>query len=317
MGVRSGGLRGVVLGSLVLVAGCGGSTALAVDDAHHTETVPLAAELESVGGIGGVSVDADGRVVMANFNRFVWRIGAEGDVEVLSDSFQAASGNTVLRDGAILQADFERNEIFQLSDDGTSPVPYSSDGHDGPVGMVEAPSGEVYVANFLGGYIGRVPVGGGPAEVFARSDEMTSPNSVVRHPSGDFFVADLRSPTLFRVSAEGTVTPFVTLPGQANGHLTLAGDVLYVTQLLDHRVMRVGLDGSFAVAAGTGERGFADGPAGAGTVSHPNGIAYDQGSGVVYFNNHRGVMSAGERGDIVLRLLRLGEGGGQEGPSSS
>jgi sugar lactone lactonase YvrE len=284
---------------------CQTSTELLPDDRHFVDTVALSAELESLGGIGGLSVDGVGNLVMANFDRYVWRISPDGDVEVLAANFAAASGNTVLRNGDILQADFDRQTITRLRlADGALEL-FSDAGFDGPVGLEEGRDGEIYVANFSGGYIARVPAAGGPAEVFARYDGMNNPNSIVRHPSGDFYVADLRSPTLFRISAQGEVTEFVTLPGQANGHVTIADGALYVTQLMDHRIIRVELDGTFTTAAGTGDRGFDDSGDSPATVSYPNGIVADAGGRLVYFNSHRGVMRGGEHGDILLRRVRI------------
>ncbi len=296
----------LVLAAAVVI-GCAGGPQIPQDERHRVETVPLSAELESLGGIGGLSVEANGDVVMANFDRYVWRISPSGEVSVVADDFAAASGNTVLRDGDILQADFERQAVVRISGTDGTMTPFSSAGLDGPVGLEEGPDGSIYVANFTGGYIARIPAGGGPAEAFARHDEMNNPNSIVRHDSGDFYVADLRNPTLFRISAGGEVSELVTVPGQANGHLTIADGALYVTQLMDHRVLRVEMDGTFAAAAGTGERGFADSGESPATVSYPNGIAADPSGSLLYFNNHRGVMRGGERGDILLRRLHIGQ----------
>ena len=299
-------IRGAAVAGLMVAVGCQvASPELPQDGQHRVETVPLSAELESLGGIGGISVDTEGHIILANFNRYVWRISPEGDVQVLADNFSASSGNTVLRNGDILQSDFETQSILRIgSVDGDVEV-FSDEGLDGPVGLVEGPEGDVYVANFSGGYIARVPAMGGAAAAFARHDRMTNPNSIVRASSGDFYVADLRTPVLFKVSAAGEVTEFVTLPGQANGHLTIADGALYVTQLMDHRVLRVEFDGSFRAATGTGTRGFEDSAEGVATVSYPNGIASDPGGRFLYFNNHRGIMRSGERGDILLRRIHI------------
>lgn len=302
----SGTRCAIVVGGLGTLGCQPASAAMPQDEQHRVETMSLSSQLESLGGIGGVSVEPDGHIILANFGRYVWRISPDGDVQVLADDFSGSSGNTVLANGDILQADFETQSIRRIrSADGEVGV-FSDDGLAGPVGLVEDPEGNVYVANFTGGYIARVPATGGAAEVFARHDRMTNPNSIVRAPSGDFYVADLRSPILFKVSAEGDVTEFVTLPGQANGHLAIADGAMFITQLMDHRVMRVEFDGSYQVAAGTGTRGFDDTAENGATVSYPNGIAADPGGRFLYFNNHRGTMRSGERGDILLRRLTIG-----------
>ncbi|MFG0258503.1 MAG: hypothetical protein ACF8GE_11435 [Phycisphaerales bacterium JB043] len=277
------------------------------DDKHRVDTVPLSDELESLGGIGGLAVDSEGHVILANFNKYVWRISPEGEVQILADNFSQSSGNTVLRNGDILQSDFEAQSILRMSQADSGVEVFCDEGLHGPVGLVEGPEGDIYVANFSGGYIARVPASGGAATVFSRHNRMTSPNSIVRASSGDFFVADLRSPVLFKISAEGEATEFVTLPGSANGHLTIADGALYVTQLLDQRIVRVEFDGSFRIVAGTGVRGFKDGLEGVATISYPNGIVADPGGLFVYFNNHRGIMRSGERGDILLRRLYIPE----------
>ena len=300
-------IRGTTIAAVMAIAGCQPASPEAPQAAgdHRVDTVSLSAELESLGGIGGISVDAEGNTILANFNKYVWRISPEGDVQVLADGFTGSSGNTVLRNGDVLQADFETQSISRIGADGAAEI-FSDLGLDGPVGLEEGPDGAVYVANFTGGYIARVPAGGGAAEEFARHDRMTNPNSIVLAPTGDFYVADLRTPVLFKISAAGEVTEFATLPGQANGHLTIADGALYVTQLMDHRVMRVEFDGSFTTAAGTGVRGFDDSAEGTvATISYPNGIVADPGGRFVYVNNHRGVMRGGEQGDILLRRIYI------------
>ena len=97
-------LRGAIVAGLMGAVGCQAeNSVLPPDGQHRVETVSLSAELESLGGIGGVSVDTEGNIILANFNKYVWRISPEGDVQVLADHFTAASGNTVLRNGDILQ----------------------------------------------------------------------------------------------------------------------------------------------------------------------------------------------------------------------
>ncbi len=307
MGFQRSQRPALLITPMLVAFGCvaAATPELPPDDRHRVDTVTLSTELESLGGIGGLSMDAAGNVIMANFNRYVWRISPEGTVEVLADDFEAASGNTVLASGDILQADFNRQAVYRISAADGSQSVFSDSGFEGPVGLEEGPDGSIYVANFSGGYISTIPPGGGPAEMFARHDAMMNPNSIVRHDSGDFYVADLRNPTVFKISATGDVTELATLPGQANGHVTVADGALYLTQLMDHRIMRVELDGAFTAAAGTGTRGFDDTGEEPGTVSYPNGIVTDVSGDFLYFNSHRGVMRGGERGDILLRRIRI------------
>ncbi len=292
--------------ALLLLATAGSQAGDKPGAEHRVETVATSGELESLGGIGAVSVDADGYVIMANFNKYVWLISPDGDVEVLTDQMGMSSGNAVLRNGDIVHADFETQSIVKIDYENGRIDVFSDEGLEGPVGLVEGPDGSIYVANYMGGYISRVPQSGGAGTVFARHEKMTAPTSIVYAATGDYFVADLESPILFKVSAQGDVTEFVTLPGASNGHIAIADGALYVTQLHDHRIVRVEFNGTSRTVAGTGERGFDDGEERIATISYPNGIAADPSGDFLYFNNHRGVMMGGERGDILLRRLVLG-----------
>ena len=74
-------IRCAIIAGLTGTAACGAANSdLPPDGRHRVETVPLSAELESLGGIGGVSVDSEGHIILANFNKYVWRISPEGNV---------------------------------------------------------------------------------------------------------------------------------------------------------------------------------------------------------------------------------------------
>ena len=88
----------------------------------------------------------------------------------------------------------------------------------------------------------------------------------------------------------------------------MMGDAMYVTQLWAHEIVRLDADGSHRVVAGSGERGFANGPEGSSEVSFPNGIALDASSKRLYFNSHMGIMEGGERGAILLRTMDVPTG---------
>lgn len=302
---------GLLLG--LSLSACGDQARWAAQSAH-VETLNLDRELISLGGIGGVSVLNDGRIILSNFNKHVWRVTPAGAVTLVTDEMSLASGNTVLSDGRILQADFGQDAILILSPDSGVEGVFADAGLDGPVGMDQTADGHVLAANFEGGFIAKVPSAGGAAEVFATHEKMQNPNGIIIAPDGFAYVADLRSPIIFKVSPTGSVQEFATLPGDANGHITIANDALYVTQLLKHQIIRLEWDGSYGVVAGTGDAGSNDGPTGTSTLKHPNGIAADPTSDLIYFNGHRGVMRGGEQGTIAIRrLTNLGAAANKQG----
>ena len=271
---------------------------------HVTGTMPLSAELVSLGGEGGVAVDQSGTIYVSNFNSSVWTVSPEGHVALLTDRLHTASGNTVLPNGDLLQSDFREhkvvtiNRVGELSD-------FSSEGLNGPVGLARVPSGAVFVANCLGKYVARIDPGGGPAQVFADDERFGCPNGIISDEDGNLYLADLNSPILFKITPNGEVSEHADLGGAGNGHLAMANGFIYVTQLRSHRIVRLSADGRQLVVAGTGERGFANGPEGRSTISFPNGIAVGRSGDILYFNTHRGVMQAGNRGSMVMRYMLL------------
>ena len=272
---------------------------------HHTETVQTGIELMSDGLIGGMSVDADGYVYSTNFRESVWRIGPDDTVSVLNDEFTSASGNLPLPGGDLLQSDWTENRIYRIRPDGTRSV-FAEGGMDGPVGLVQRPSGDFIVANSRGEYLARIGPGGGEAEVALRHPRMTQPNGVAIDDDGNIYVSDLDSGAVFAWRPGGEVEIIAELPGDGNAHAALAQGGLYVNKIWDHVIYRVDLEsGAYGVVTGNGRAGYDDGPTGVATIEEPNGIATHPSGNVIYFNTHRGTMGNGFEGRVVVRRLRL------------
>ncbi len=132
-----------------------------------------------------------------------------------------------------------------------------------------------------------------------------APTAFISDEDANLYLADLNTPILFKITPNGEVSEYADLGGAGNGHLAMANGFIYATQLRSHRIVRLSADGRQLVVAGTGERGFANGPEGRSTISFPNGIALGRSGDILYFNTHRGVMQAGNRGSMVMRYILL------------
>ncbi len=304
--------RTTLAAGALAVASCSGSDASQEDLATRTPvrpdrlayvtgTFPATAELIALGGEGGVSVAPNGSIYVSNFNSSVWVLSPDGEVTVLTDEFRTASGNYVLPNGLLLQADFRENKLIAIDSDGKLQE-FSAEGLQGPVGITQAGDGSIYVANCLGKYVSRIREGGGPAEIFARDDRFSCPNGILA--IGDtIYVADLQNSVLFKITPGGDVLEHADLGGPGNGHLTVVGSDLYITQLRAHKIVRLSANGEQRVVAGTGEHGFEDGPEGVSTIRYPNGIAASPDGTILYFNTYRGVMRGGNRGSMIMRMM--------------
>ena len=75
------------------------------------------------------------------------------------------------------------------------------------------------------------------------------------------------------------------LPGGNNGHLAYRDNILYATDRGGNRIYAVHtVSGEVKLVAGTGERGFDDGPGAEASFSLPNGIVISLDGSRLYIN---------------------------------
>ncbi len=113
------------------------------------------------------------------------------------------------------------------------------------------------------------------------------PYGAVVTESGDVLVADQLNHAIRRISPAGVVTTVAGdgAPGMIDGDVTVArfdqpqglaidaqGNV-YVSEVGNHRIRRIGADGKVRTVAGTGEAGFADGSGGTAVFFGMEGLA--------------------------------------------
>jgi hypothetical protein len=112
---------------------------------------------------------------------------------------------------------------------------------------------------------------------------------------------------MLKVTPSGDVSEFAFIPGNGNGHVTYAGERLYVTGFRSNRIYSVTLSGEVAPIAGSGTFGSADGPGGEATFSTPNGIASNPQGTILYTNDY--LLPFRDRGKLpprsVVRKIEL------------
>ncbi|WP_457654749.1 virginiamycin B lyase family protein [Rhodocaloribacter sp.] len=237
-----------------------------------------------IGGVGGVAVDRLGNVYSADFMDTVRRIRPDGRVEKFADGLYGPSGNVVDRQGYLLQANFFGNYIVRIDRRGQAEMRVA-EGLNGPVGLAFGPDGALYVNNCAGNAVSRV----GPDRVarpFAGSDLFNCPNGFTVGPDGSLYVVNFRDGNMLRVSREGAVSLFATIPGGGNGHVAVARGAFYVTAFQTNRIYRVTTDGTVTLVAGTGAFGEVDGPAEEAAFTFPNGIAVGPAGDRLYVNDY-------------------------------
>ena len=144
---------------------------------------------------------------------------------------------------------------------------------------------------------------GGPA----MDAQLSGPTGVAVDAAGNVYVADGGNHRIRRIAPDGTITTFAGTGARGNGGdggaaanaqlngpsdvaVDAAGNV-YVADRSNHRVRRIGTDGTIETIAGTGEAGYAGdgGPATAALLNYPRSMVVDA-AGYVYiadWNNRR------------------------------
>ena len=264
---------------VVLALGAGSADLLpAQEEAVGLIVDTFCADLD--GGTGGVSVDNDGVVYVADFGSIlsdpetmgtrVFRITSDGDAEVFASGLKGASGNEFDSEGNLFQSNIRGNFISKIAPDGTWSE-FARDGIEGPVGIVIDEDDVLFVANCHGNTVRRVTPAGG-SSVFAQDPLLKCPNGITMDEDHNLYVANFDNGDVLKIARDGGVSRLATVPGGNNGHLVYHQGSLYVVARGSHRIYRVTLAGEIEVFAGTGKRGRDDGPALEATFSYPNDI---------------------------------------------
>lgn len=273
----------------------------------------------------GVEAGPNGSVYVSDWvNQRIRIITPGGDVITWAGSGQPGPRGG-MKDGPRLDAAFDGPEGLALLRDGSLVVADSRNHrlrHIVTEGLVETLAGGG-PAGFLGDFVD------GPAA----QARFCWPLDVVADSDGRLAVADFNNHAIRLVVGDHVQTLAGSgLPGTADGHgadaglwtpnrLALAADgSLIVTEGSGfyggggHRVRRVGPNGDVTTVAGTGERGYRDGPAEQALFNIPQGVATD-GTGAIYVadsGNH--VIRRIDPNGMVWTVAGTGEPGYRDGP---
>lgn len=245
----------------------------------------------------GVTVDADGNVIIADYgNNRLRKVAADGRITtILETTSTPPIGATADSEGNLFFAEFGNHRIFQLAPDGT----------------LTSPAG-LGVQGFAGDE--------GPAI----DAKLSFPRSVALDAFGNLFVADLGNSRIRRVDPFGIITTVAgggqknpgnggaatnAVLGQPVGLVTDGQGNLFVAELGNNVIRRVDAQGIIHLVAGGGKGSpFVGGPATSAALSSLSGIALDSGGNVVFSDGN--IISKVDTNGILSVLA----GGGPKNP---
>ena len=292
------------------LSGPSSATALAVTDLVTT----LVAEIPI--GSGGMEVDQDGNIYAADFGpalnggrgTVVYKITPEGEASVFADGLNGASGNALDSEGNLFQSNIAGNEISKIAPDGTV-TRFSSQGLGSPVGIAIDADDTLYIANCGNGNAAshvRKITKEGTSTLHANSTLFNCANGIaIDEASGNLYVANFGNGNILEVTPDGSVSIFVNVPGNGNGHITMVDGVLYVVARVANQIYRLTLDGELTLLAGSGARGIVDGAALESAFSLPNDLAASPDGKILYVNDVVSTTGTNIISPVAIRAISL------------
>ena len=271
---------------------------------------------------GGVCVDADGYVYVADFGitlgnsngTNVFKIDPHtGDATVFATGLLGASGNSFGPDGSLFQSNIAGGRISRITPDGQVST-FTSTNIFGPVGVAVDPEGNVFstnCANANPSITKTTPAG--VSTIFSSGPRFNCPNGLTIDDEGNLYTCNFGNGWVVKITPDGAASNLAFIPGGIgnsagnNGHLTFANGKLYVVARCANQIFEVRIsDGQATRLAGSGARGNQDGPALQATFSIPNGIRASRTGDTLYVNDAvdlTGGCFNGPLNPVVVRMI--------------
>ena len=246
-------------------------------------------------GSGGLSLDSEGNLYIADFGDFLGMADTDGipnnvlkldtdlNLTVFATGFTGASGNDFNSEGILYQSDIRDSAIYKIVDGAR--VFVTSTGIVAPVGIVFDSEDNFYVCNCGNNTIQKVTPDG-TSTLFASEGEFACPNGITVDENDNLYVSNFSNNSIVKITPDGTTSTIGnTING--NGHIDYDSNAgkLYIASYSGHQIFSLKLeDLEMTDIAGTGERGNDDGTGDDITFSTPNGIAVTDDGNTLYVN---------------------------------
>lgn len=249
------------------------------------------------GGSGGVAVDAEGNIYMADFGQTlqgppgnkIFKITPEGNLSTFATGFIGASGNDFDSQGNLFQSNIQGGSISKVTPQGEVSTFVSGNPLNAPVGISIDENDDLFVANCEGHQILKVTKDG-EISVFSNDPLLNCPNGITRDESGNIYTSNFFDDAVLKITPEKEVTVLARLPrgntaNGNNGHITYYNGFLYAVARSANQIMKISLNGDTEVFAGNGLRGSKDGSAENATFSLPNDLIFSKDGSKLYIND--------------------------------
>jgi len=273
-------------------------------------------------GSGGLSLDADGNLIIADFGDFLSVPDPDGlpnhilsmapdlTITQYSTGFVGASGNDFDSNGVLFQSDIRAGGIYKIVEGIRTFV--TSTGISAPVGIAFDSNDNFFVCNCGNNTIRKV-TSGGVSTQFASGGIFSCPNGITVDEDDNLYVSNFGNGSIIKITPAGdtsvlVATPGGTTSGPSNGHLDYyePSRTLFIASHGSNRIFAIRLDdpGTLIDIAGSGVRGNDDGDGASATFSRPNGVAVTTTGDSIYINSAVPLTNV-PNGPLNPQLIRL------------
>lgn len=273
-------------------------------------------------GSGGLSLDTEGNLYIADFGDFLSIIDPDGlpndilkldtnqNLTTYSTGFVGASGNDFDSNGVLFQSDIRASGIYKIV--GGIRTFITSTGISAPVGIAFDSNDNFYICNCGNNTIQKVTPGNVSTQ-FASGTLFSCPNGITIDEDDNLYVSNFNNGNIIKITPSGVsslvnVTPGGTTGGPSNGHLDYFQPkrTLFIASHGSNKIFYIKLDdpSNLQFLAGSGVRGNDDGDANSASFSRPNGVAVTQTGDSIYINSAVPVTNV-PNGPLNPQLIRL------------
>lgn len=267
-------------------------------------------------GSGGLSLDAVGNLIIADFGDFLSFSDPDGlpnDVSIMDSDFNisqystgfiGASGNSFDNNGVLYQSDIRANAIYKII--GGVRTFVTSTGISAPVGITFDSQDNFYVCNCGNNTIRKVTPSGVSTLFASGSAFFACPNGMTIDENDNLYVVNFSNPNIIKITPSGSVSIIGnTIAG--NGHIDYNPITknVYIASFSGNRIYALDTEDITATAqiiAGTGVSGNEDGEGLNATFRTPNGIAVTKTGDSIYVNTSIDPVT-GNLNPQIIRLL--------------
>jgi len=287
-----------------------------------TSQVTVTTLTPEIKGSGGLSLDVNGNLIIADFGDFLSVVDPDGqpnDVLIMDTSnvitqystgFIGASGNDFDSNGILFQSDIRDGAIYKIIAGVRTFV--TNTGISAPVGIAFDSADNFFVCNCGNNTIRKVTPGG-VSTMFASGTSFSCPNGITVDEDDNLYVSNFNDGRIIKITPAGVtsvmnITPAGTTGGPSNGHLDYHTPTrtLFIASHGSNKIFALRLDDPSVLIpiAGSGTRGNADGSGTTASFSRPNGVAVTPDGDSIYINSAVPVTNV-PNGPLNPQLIRL------------